>query len=680
MEICDMIWLISNGFKFKEKISNGCSDIETKAIIDELFRYNSITYINFYKKNFNFENKSKNHNFKQTDKNFKYSFRSSPHNLKLLICHLIDVMLLNYNILASDTDYPYYSNITNKLMRLDLFPGPYTCGYKIFLYLYKLKIICTEKLSYYEWSNLLSKFNLFIDGFGVETKIFKKISFDNSFNDFLVSRLEKIIPFNEKPPIIFNLLQNKLVFGNLSNLSIFLKGINLLKTPEMKKLGEQYLIKSISMQSLTSTNDKINTLQSDQLFKIYCIISISMNSNDFGNSIKYITRAEKLLKNLSKSISIGTKVLIKIYILISKLYLLMNNVNAKDEKFCLINSKFNKFDCLPYLIISNLDLIHAEILENAEYLTNEEQNNILNHLSEYIRYLKSDYPALLTIKLVESANGEPLISRCLYLKSDRYQKKNLNTIFPVFSIFSYMNKENNNHIKNHLFEIHSIICWKKLIPNFLLYYSDVNSIDHENIYNSIFLSQLANQLLYYVQILYGSNSEYARIFPKIKIAELYLFISLYSYFAKDEISKVSEFVLLGSKLSESCCESFDVCSINCMLAYINLLIHLKISNDMPNIESQLRSIIRNGRMAFKCICPNRKGLAFKKKMVNLALIQAFTLLSLIKNDFNELGNEDLNLHLQFEEIETEMIEESYIEGNLIISKYLSISKLLNNCI
>ncbi|OII74849.1 uncharacterized protein cubi_02981 [Cryptosporidium ubiquitum] len=689
MEICDIIWLISNGFELKEKISSGCSEPETKTIIDELFKYVGMAGIEFYEKNSNPEKKIRNHSFTHINENFGCSFRSSPHDFKMLICYIIDTMLLNYNSLGNSTDYPNYSNNTNKLMRLDLFPGPYICGYKKFLYLYKLKIICTEKLNYCEWSSLLTKLNLIIQRCETNAKTSKNISFDSSFNGFLISKFEKILLGNEKPPKIFNILQNKLVFGSFSSFSIFLKGINLLKTPEMKKLGEQYLIKSISIQSLMNMNNKsfkimnykTNNLQINQLFQIYCIISMSIHSNDFRKSTKYTIYAEKLLKNLSKTVDIGTRILIKIYILISKLYLLMRNVNAKDGKFGLSNSKFNQFDCLPYLIISNLDLINSEILENAKFLTNEEKNNVLNHLSEYINYLQSDYPALLlSMKLVESCSSEePLNTRYLYLNADKYQKKSLNTLFPICNIFSYLNEEENN-IKNDFLDVHSIICWTKLIPNFLLSYSEVNSIYYENIYNNIFLSQLADQLLHYVQIICSSNSEYARVFPKVKVAELYLFISLYSYFAKDETSKVSEFVLIGSEILESCGESLNVCSIKCIFAYINLLIHLRSSNDVLNIESQLKTIIRNGKMAFKCTCSDQKGLQFKKKMVNLALIQAFTLLSLIKNDFNALGNEELKLHLQFEEIEVEKTDEYYMEGNIIISKYLSITKLLNNCI
>ncbi|KAH8582541.1 putative low complexity [Cryptosporidium sp. chipmunk genotype I] len=686
MEINDVIWLISNGFKYKEKILSGSSDLETRTIMNEMFRYEEMNDIKSYKETSISEIKVMKSIFTQMNKSFESSFRNSPHDFKLLICYIIDTMLLNYNILAGDADYPYYSHNTNKLMKLELFPDPYIRGYKIFLYIYRLKVICMEKLSYCEWSNLLSKLNLIVEKCEATKKISNHKSFD-SFNDFLISDLGKIILTNKKSPKTFNMLQSSHVFGNLSKLSIFLKGINLLKTPEMKKLGEQYLIKTISIHSLTNINfdsfkfvgDKTNIIQSDQLFQIYCIISMSMNSNDFRNSIKYIICAERLLRNLSKSTSIGTVVLIKIYVLISKLYLLIYNLNAKYGRFCPSNSKFNKFDCLPYLIISTLELIHSEILENAKFLTKEEQNNILNHLSEYICYLRSDYPTLLTMKFVESySSGEPSNSRYLCFNVDEHKKKSLNSIFPIYNIFSYLNTAENN--VNYFFEVHSLICWTKLIPNFLLCYSEFNSKYYENMYNSIFLSQLADQLFYYVQILNISDSEFARTFPKVKAAELYLFISLYSYYAKDEISKVTEFLLYGSEILESCSDSFNVCSIKCIFAYINLLIHLRSSNDISNIESQLRKVIRNGKMVFKFIYSNQMGSIFKKKMVNLALIQSLTLLILIKNDLNALESDELDIHLRFEENETEIVEESYIENNVIISKYLSITRSLNNCI
>ncbi|EAK90318.1 hypothetical protein [Cryptosporidium parvum Iowa II] len=686
MEICDVIWLLSIGFKFKEKILIGNSDLETKTIIDNMFRYEKINDNKFYREISSSEIKVIHSIFAQINKQFEFSFKSSPHDFKLLICHIIDKILINYNILAGDTDCQYYSNNNNKLMRLDLFPNPYIYGNKLFLYLYRLKVICTEKLGYYEWSNLLSELNLIIEKYEAIKEISNHVSFYDSFNDFLISDLERIILVNKKSSLTFNILQNSHVFGNLSKFSIFLRGINLLKTPEMKKLGQQYLLKSISIQSLSKVNfdsfkflvDKANIFQSDQLFQIYCTISMFMNSNDFRNSIKYIIRAERLLRNLSKSASIGAIVLIKIYVLISKLYLLMRNINAKDGRFCLYNSKFNIFDCLPYIIISTLELIHSEILENSKFLTKEEQDKILDHLSEYICHLQSDYPSLLTMKFVESyPSGEPSNSRYLCLKVDKNKKKNLNSFFPIYNIFSYLNTAENDQV-NYLFEVNSLICWNKLIPNFLLCYSEVNSIYNENIYNNIFLSQLADQLSYYIQILNTSNSEYAKAFPKIKIAELCLFISLYSYYAKDEVSKVSEFILRGSEILESCSESFNVCSIKCIFAYIDLLIHLRSSNDISNIESQLGRIIRNGKMAFKFIYSNQTIPMYKKRAVNLAFIQALTLLILIKNDFSALESDELNMHLQFER--NEVVEESYIDGNIIISKYISITRSLNNCI
>ncbi|KAL3127101.1 hypothetical protein CHM_7g3090 [Cryptosporidium hominis] len=686
MEICDVIWLLSTGFKFEEKILNGNLDLEIKTIIDNMFRYEKINDNKFYREIYSSEIKVIHSIFAQINKQFEFSFKSSPHDFKLLICRIIDKILLNYNILAGDTDCKYYSNNNNKLMRLDLFPNPYIYGNELFLYLYRLKVICTEKLGYYEWSNLLSELNLIIEKYEAIKEISNHVSFYDSFNDFLISDLERIILVNKKSSLTFNMLQNSHVFGNLSKFSIFLKGINLLKTPEMKKLGQQYLLKSISIQSLSKVNfdsfkflvDKANIFQNDQLFQIYCTISMFMNSNDFRNSIKYIIRAERLLRNLSKSASIGAIVLIKIYVLISKLYLLMRNINAKDGRFCLYNSKFNIFDCLPYIIISTLELIHSEILENSKFLTKEEQDKILDHLSEYICHLQSDYPSLLTMKFVESySSGEPSNSRYLCLKVDKNKKKNLNSFFPIYNIFSYLNTAENNQV-NYLFEVNSLICWNKLIPNFLLCYSEVNSIYNENIYNNIFLSQLADQLSYYIQILNISNSEYAKAFPKIKIAELCLFISLYLYYAKDEVSKVSEFILRGSEILESCSESFNVCSIKCIFAYIDLLIHLRSSNDISNIESQLRRIIRNGKMAFKFIYSNQTVPMYKKRAVNLAFIQALTLLILIKNDFSALESDELNMHLQFER--NEMVEESYIDGNIIISKYISITRSLNNCI
>ncbi|KAK9171570.1 hypothetical protein CmeUKMEL1_03840 [Cryptosporidium meleagridis] len=686
MEICDVIWLLSNGFKYKEKIFNGNPDFETKTIIDNMFRYEKINDNKFHKEIYSSEIKIMHTIFAQINEQFEFSLKNSPHDFKLLICHIIDKILLNYNILTGNTDYRNYSNNNNKLMRLDLFPNPYIYGNKLFLYLYRLKVICTEKLGYNEWSNLLSELNLIIEKYETIKEMSNHASFYDSFNDFLISDLERIVLVNEKLSLTFNMLQNSHVFGNLSKFSIFLKGINLLKTPEMKKLGQQYLLKSISIQSSSKVNfdrfkfffDQNYTFQSDKLFQIYCTTSMFMNSNDFRNSIKYIIRAERLLRNLSKSANIGTIVLIKIYVLISKLYLLMRNINAKDGRFCLCNSKFSIFDCLPYIIISTLEIIHSEILENSKFLTKEEQHKILDHLSEYICHLKSDYPSLLTTKFVESyPSGQPSNSRYLCLKVDKYKKKSLNSFIPIYNIFSYLNTAEHNQV-NYLFEVHSLICWNKLIPNFLLCCSEVNSAYNENIYNNIFLSQLADQLSYYIQILNISNSEYARAFSKIKIAELCLFISLYSYYAKDEVSKVSEFVLRGSEILKSCSESFNVCSIKCIFAYIDLLIHLRNSNEISNIESQLRGIIRNGKMAFKLIYSNQTVQMHKKRAVNLALIQALTLLILINNDFSALESDELNMHLQFEG--SEMVEESYMDGNIIISKYISITRSINNCL
>ncbi|XP_668270.1 hypothetical protein [Cryptosporidium hominis TU502] len=83
-------------------------------------------------------------------------------------------------------------------------------------------------------------------------------------------------------------------------------------------------------------------------------------------------------------------------------------------------------------------------------------------------------------------------------------------------------------------------------------------------------------------------------------------------------------------------------------------------------------------MAFKFIYSNQTVPMYKKRAVNLAFIQALTLLILIKNDFSALESDELNMHLQFER--NEMVEESYIDGNIIISKYISITRSLNNCI
>lgn len=686
MEIDDIFWLISNGFKLKEKILSEPSNFETKSIIDDLFGYGDIIDMNIYKRVSNSKNEILDNTLIQICNKLRHSLRNSPHNLKIMVCYLIDAMLSNYISLENVVDYPYYSYCNNKIMRLDLFPDPYLSGYKVFLYLYRLKVICTEKLTYYEWSNLLSKFNSIVEKCDLITYNSKYTSFDSSFNDFLITELERVILINEKPPTILNIIQNKVLFGNSSKLSIFIKGINLLKTPEMNKLGGQYLIKSISIQPFNNSkcqhfkviDDSISSFHNDQLLQIYCIVSMSMNSRDYKNSLKYIIRAERLIKSLSKSRSAGTIALIKIYVLMSKLYILTYSVNARYGRFCLSNSNFNQFDCLPHLIISTLNSIHLEILENAEFLSNEEQNNVLAHLSEYLDYIKSDYPILLTLKLVENCSNAERFKK-INTKTNYYQKKSLNSLLPICNIFSYLNNAENKYIKHRLFDTHSVICWTMLIPNFLLCCSEINSIHCENIHNNVFLSQLADQLLYFIKNLYISNSEYVKIFPRVKVAEIYLFISLYSYFGKDETSKASEFIVLGLELLESCGESINVCSIRCIFAYLNLLIHLRSSNDISDIETYLRVIIRSGRMAFKCICPNQSGLLRKKKMANLAFIQALTLLSLLKDDFNLIGNNELNQHLKFEYIKAGSIDEPYIEGNIIISKCISIARSLDSC-
>lgn len=685
MEIDDILWLISNGFKLKEKILSEPCNFETRNIIDNLFGNGNVNDVNLYERISDSKNYTADNTLIQICDKFRHSFRNSPHNLKILVCYLIDAMLSNYISLDNAIDYPYYSYCSNKIMRLYLFPAPYFFGYKTFLYLYRLKVICTEKLTYYEWSNLLLKFNSLVDKCEVITHDSKYTSFDGSFNDFLITELERAILINEKPPTILNIIQNKLLFGNWSKLSIFLKGINLLKTLEMNKFGEQYLIKSVSIKPLKNSNfqhlkvldDSISCFYNDQLLQIYCIVSMSMNSSDYKNSLKYIIRAERLIKGLSESTSIGARALIKIYVLISKLYILTYSVNARYGRFCLSKSNFNQFDCLPHLIISALNSIHFEILENAKFLSNKEQNNILTHLSEYLNYVKSDYPILLTLKLAENcSNGER--SKKINTKTNYYRKQSLNAILPIYNLFSYLNTTENKDTKHCLFDTHSTICWTMLIPNFLLCCSEINSIHCENIYN-VFLSQLANQLLYFVKILYASNLENVRGFPRVKIAEIYLFISLYSYFGKDETSKASECITQGLELLESCGESINVCSLRCIFAYLNLLIHLRSSNDISDIETYLRVIIRNGRMAFKCICPNQSRLLCKKKMANLAFIQALTLLSLLKDDFNLIGSNELNQHLKFECIKTGKVDESYIEGNIIISKCISIARLLNSC-
>ncbi|KAJ1607452.1 hypothetical protein OJ253_2325 [Cryptosporidium canis] len=681
MEADDIVWLISNGFKLKEKIWNESSDIETKSVIDDLFACQDINYINLSQEKLNCDQVF-GEAFIQICKETPFLFRSSPRKLKILICYLIDVMIINYMSLDSIADYPHCSDCDSSITKLYLFPFPYFLGYGIFLYLYRLKVVCTEKFTYCDWSNLLSKFNFLVDN--SERIIFKLkySSFDNSFNDFLDTELKRIILTNEKPLTASNLIQNKLLFGNLSKFSMYLSGVSFLKVPGMKGVGEQYLIKSISMQSLKNIKSQhfkvisdLNDLHNDQLIQIYCVVSLSMCTNDYKKSLKYIISAERLIKSLSKFTGNNTRVLMMIYTLISKLYILTCSVHARDGEYHLSNSNFDKFDCLPYLIASTLNSIHFEILKNAKYLDSEEKTNIFNHLSEYLEYIKSDCPILLTSKLTDNyCYKEQLKKRDL---SYNYKKKNLCTIVPIRNIFPGLNMAENIDIKHNLFDVHSTICWNLLVPNFLLCYSN-SSLYCEDIHNNVFLSQLADQLLYLVQNLCTSNSKFAKSFPRVKIAEMYLFISLYSYFGKNETSRASELIMLGSRLLDSCGESVDVFSIRCMLAYLNLLIHLKGSNEISDIETYLMEVIRNGRMAFKYICPNKSRLLCKKKMANMAYIQAFTLLSLVKDDFNIIGGEELSQHLRFECMNTETNCEPYTEGNIIISKCSSIAELLLN--
>ncbi|KAF7456914.1 putative low complexity protein [Cryptosporidium felis] len=681
MDIGDVIWIIINGLKNKESFLCSCTDADIKQLIENInipeeLRTNSHFHAQYFTLSL-----LGTEEYLDFFNSIKLSLDNSPHKLRTLICNIVESMLLEFSDMSKlGVNNKYLANNASQLMKLDLFPFPYTKEYILFMYLYRLKIICTEKYRYNEWHILLSKLNLLIEHNKAISVSGDLVVPENSFKNFFLTELKRNISILDylEPESISRIFQNRRVFGEFSKIASFFNGIILMKTKQMRGMGELQIVKSMQFQSSPIGSGQISgkidqnrqLSQNDLIFQITCLLSVSMNNSDYKLSYRYINYSEALINILPES-NMSVKVTLRIYVLISKIYLLLFNINSNFRGNYLNYSKVDRFDSLPYLIISKMEQICSQVASNIKYLQMDERHYILKQISECFEYVIINHPSLLLFR----SNYSEFNKLCNSSNNYEFQEETYSdTLIPINHIFSYVNRIPNKECSYSLFEIHSTICWECIIPNFLLCYSDEKSIYCDDILTRhLFFSQLADQLLSCIKLFCGSFTESINLMSKDMIAEAYLFLGIYSFLSSGEIHKVTEYIELGLETLELCCDSFKICSIKCMFAYLNLLVHLKNTSDDSNIELQLINSINNCKLIFIYECPEGQKWIQRKKFINFILIQVYTLMALL-NGFNGIGVEEIKMHIQFEnEIESRHSKEfSYNGDSSVMSKFCCI--------
>ncbi|KAH7650451.1 hypothetical protein FG379_003523 [Cryptosporidium bovis] len=609
----------------------------------------------------------------------------SPHNLRLLITYLIDFFMSYFESLKHKKVYLGFTE-KNQSLKLDLPPIPYIDGCKDFLYLFNLKLLCNYNMNYKDWVEIFFKLDILLRdrnmGLSVmRFKSYKTVDFSIiKFGDFSTNDHDKI------SNSYLNILQNDNIIQNFPYISLLVNGLKLIKKIETKQVGEIYIKYAISILSEDSKrfNEGIEQIKSNVevrfITTIYCLISLSIYSSRIGDAIIYISCAQRLLRSSQKIFNSSLITMLNIYVLLTKLHVLLNAVEERENS--IFNSvPVNKVTSLNLLVTNTFLDIRNEVVKNSRKMNSLQCTKLLKHITDYTNYIFENFPIMFPL----NRGNEGLFNTKITAIYDLCLSKTRTIhsvqtgpqiLMQVHDLFSFLIREK-ICFKNKDMElrVHSIICWENIIPNILLGMSDEVTFDYRKESSNLYFIQLAGHLMNYTKLIYEVPIEESMYsLSRCDFAEIYLFIALYLYLGKVDIVRSGEFIKYAKDTLNPCNCSFEVCSIQCIILYLELIISLRNSSDEAKIESTLIDMVNFGKKSLYFMPPKEKEINHRRKLVNYSTIQGYTLLSLLRNDCNLLSNEELEFLINTkDQNESDESNELSSEGNPIISNYLNIA-------
>ncbi|KAH8741077.1 hypothetical protein FG386_001629 [Cryptosporidium ryanae] len=683
MEIDDVIWVLYNGLLNKEPIINESKEFKGFSLLKKIFKDDEFIIPDKKTDGFISFNSTNIKGLDSFNNKLILFFNGSPHNLRLLVIYLIDFFISYFESLKHKKYCPKFFVEKNRSLKLDLPPIPYIDGCKDYLYLFNLKLICNYSMNYRDWIEIFFKLDIFLRNNNTNLDFMK-------FNSSTNSSILKLRDFstNNQDTIssgYLNILGNYNIIQNFPYISLMANGLKLIRKIETKKVGEIYIKYAMSVLSedsnkLDETTEKVkNNIELRFITTIYCLISLSIYSGKIDNAIVYISTAQRLLRSNQKTLSSSLITMLNIYVLLTKLHILLNAVEERENLI---------FNSVPRNNIANLNLlvtntfldIRNEVIENSVKMNNIQCINLLKHITDCVNYIIEGFPIMSSLNQInkELFNTEitATYNFCLSKLDSIYTiESGPQILMEAHDLFSFLIEEKMSFKnKNVILRIHSSICWGSVIPNMLLMMSDEITYKYSKDFSSIYFVQLAEQLISYTRLMCELPVEENKCtLSRCDLAETYLFVALYLYFGRDDFVKSGEFIRYGKDILSPFNCSFEVCSIYCILLYLEFIISARISLDEPKLESILTDIVHFGKKSLYIMPVKEKEVSYRRKLINYSVIQGYTLLSLLKNNCNLMSNEEVEFLTNIKNSnEFDKSNRLNSEDNIILSNYLNI--------